>query len=105
MDRVGGGIEFGKCSKVIYQKPKAFFGDLNEFISSLPRGPRYSVELGNHDYLDAAYFDVLKTNGVAARSILGSTMTIVSKQILIDDAFHCSVCYSEGGLLPQDGRE
>jgi uncharacterized protein YecE (DUF72 family) len=66
LDRVGVClIEFGTFSKASYAEPKAFFDDLNGFLRRLPRDFQYAVEIRNDDFLDAAYFDVLKANRVA----------------------------------------
>ena len=58
-------IEFGTFSKASYAEPKASFDDLDGFLRRLPRGCQYAVEIRNDDFLDAAYFDVLKANHVA----------------------------------------
>jgi uncharacterized protein YecE (DUF72 family) len=43
-------FEFGTFSKKSYLEPKDFFTDLEAFLSRLPAGWRYSVEIRNEDY-------------------------------------------------------
>jgi hypothetical protein len=96
-------VEFGTFSKASYAEPKMFFDDLDRFLRALPKGPRYSVELRNDDYLDAAYFDVLKTNGVAHTFNSWSRMPSLREQILIEDAFTAEFTAARALLRP--GRD
>jgi Protein of unknown function DUF72 len=80
-------LEFGTFSKESYPDPKAFAEDLDRLLRQLPRHLRYAVEIRNDNFLDAAYFDVLKENRVAHIFTSWSRMPSLRQQILIDDAF------------------
>jgi uncharacterized protein YecE (DUF72 family) len=83
-------FEFGTFSKKSYAEPRDFFADLDQFLSRLPKNWRYSVEIRNDDYLDAAYFDVLKKHGVAHVFNSWNRMPPLHKQIQIAEAFTTS---------------
>jgi hypothetical protein len=85
-------IEFGKFSQDGYADPKKFAEDL-EFLRQLPRELRF---------LDAAYFDVLKANGVAHIFSSWSRMPSLRQQILIKQAFTAS--FTSGRTLLRPGR-
>ena len=80
-------LEFGTFSKASYTEPGAFFDDLDAFLRRLPRSVRYCVEIRNDDYLQASYFDVLRSNGVAHTLNSWSRMPSLREQLLIEDVF------------------
>jgi uncharacterized protein YecE (DUF72 family) len=101
LDRVGVFlIEFGTFSKASYAEPKAFLNDLNGFLRGLPRDFRYAVEIRNDDFLDAAYFDVLKANRVAHIFTSWSRMPSLRQQLLIDEAFTAPFTAARALLRP-----
>ena len=103
LDRVGVFlIEFGTFSKVSYAEPKAFFDDLDGFLRRLPRDFRYSVEIRNDDFLETAYFDVLKANGVAHTFTSWARMPSLREQLLIEEAF--TTPYTAARALLRPGR-
>jgi len=103
LDRVGVFLmEFGTFSKSSYAEPKAFFDDLDGFLRRLPRGVQYAVEIRNDDFLDAAYFDVLKANRVAHIFTSWSRMPSLRQQLLIDEAF--SAPFTTARALLRPGR-
>jgi uncharacterized protein YecE (DUF72 family) len=83
-------FEFGTFSKKSYPQAQDFFTDLDRFLARLPQGWRYSVEIRNDDYLDAAYFDVLRRNNVAHVFNSWNRMPPLHKQIKIAEAFTTS---------------
>jgi uncharacterized protein YecE (DUF72 family) len=88
LDRVGVLIiEFGTFSKATYPDPKAFFDDLDAFLRRLPKSSCYAIEIRNEDYLDAGYFDVLRSNNVAHIFTSWARMPSLRRQLLIDAAF------------------
>ena len=91
-------LEFGTFSKKSYPEPQDFFRDLDEFLSRLPKGWRYSVEIRNDDYLDAKYFDVLRRHGVAHVFTSWNRMPPLYKQIQIAEAFTTSFTVVRGLL-------
>jgi len=101
LDRVGAFlIEFGTFSKLSYPEPKSFFDDLNGFLTRLPRDFRYSVEIRNDDFLDAAYFDVLRSNRVAHIFTSWSRMPSLREQLLIEEAFTAPFTVARALLRP-----
>jgi uncharacterized protein YecE (DUF72 family) len=103
LDRIGlMFIEFGTFSKASYSEPRAFFDDLNAFLSRLPKQIRYSVEIRNEEFLDAAYFDVLKANGVAHTFSSWTRMPSLPEQIETDEAF--TATYTAARALLRPGR-
>jgi uncharacterized protein YecE (DUF72 family) len=58
-------FEFGTFAKSTFPKPEDFYGRLDAFLSALPEGFRYSVEIRNPDYLSPEYFDLLASHNVA----------------------------------------
>jgi hypothetical protein len=93
-------IEFGTFSKASYAEPKAFFDDLDGFLRRLPRELQYAVEIRNDDFLDAAYFDVLKANRVAHIFTSWSRMPSLRQQLLIDEAFTAPFTTARALLRP-----
>ncbi|WP_406699740.1 DUF72 domain-containing protein [Singulisphaera sp. Ch08] len=65
-DRVGPLIfEFATFNKGQFPATANFYNRLEEFLSALPKGWRYAVELRNPEYLSPDYFDLLRGYGVA----------------------------------------
>jgi uncharacterized protein YecE (DUF72 family) len=83
-------FEFGTFSKKSYPEPQQFFSDLDTFLARLPKRWRYSVEIRNEDFLNAAYFDVLRKHGVAHVFNSWNRMPPLHKQIQIAEAFTTS---------------
>ena len=87
-DRVGVLIfEFGTFSRRSYDSPEDFCADLNVFLSSLPRGWQYSVEIRNDDFLVPQYFDVLARHGVAHVFNGWTRMPPLHRQISMESAW------------------
>jgi uncharacterized protein YecE (DUF72 family) len=64
--RVGPMIfEFGTMSKKTMPGLEVFLPQLNRFLSSLPDGWQYSVEVRNPEFLEAEYFDCLRAYNTA----------------------------------------
>jgi uncharacterized protein YecE (DUF72 family) len=101
LDRVGMFlIEFGTFSKESYAEPKAFFDDLHAFLRRLPPSFQYAVEIRNDDFLDTAYFDVLKADRVAHIFSSWSRMPSLRQQVLIDEAFTAPFTAARALLRP-----
>ncbi len=52
-------FEFGTFSKAAFPNPEAFRERLDAFLSGLPTGFRYAVEIRNSEYLSPAYLQTL----------------------------------------------
>ena len=80
-------FEFGTFDKSCYEDADAFVQDLDPFLSKLPDGFRYAVEIRNPDYLVPEYFDCLRHHGVAHVFNAWSRMPEIDRQIQIPEAW------------------
>lgn len=80
-------FEFGTFAKSVFASVDEFLVMLDGFLSALPEGPRYSVEIRNPEYLCPAYFEVLRSNGVAHVFNAWSRMPDLKTQTAIEDAY------------------
>lgn len=80
-------FEFGTFSKNSFPDVHAFLEVLDSFLAALPEGPRYSVEIRNHEYLCPEYFSVLRSNGVAHAFNAWTRMPDLATQTAIEDAY------------------
>lgn len=88
LDRVATAIfEFGSFSRELYPEPRKFFDELEAFLARLPRGPRYSIEIRNENFLCAAYFDVLRRHGTAHVFNSWTRMPSLADQLEIEEAW------------------
>jgi uncharacterized protein YecE (DUF72 family) len=62
--------------------PETFVARLGEFLSALPRGPVYAVELRDPEVLGAQYEDALAASGAVHCSTVHSRMPPVDSQVL-----------------------
>lgn len=58
-------FEFGTFAKQDFAQPADFFDELDPFLTALPKGFRYGIEVRNPDYLGEAYFSMLARHNVA----------------------------------------
>ncbi len=58
-------FEFGTFPKRCYEHVRDFAAELDQFLSRLPRGFRYAVEIRNEEFLAPEYFAVLRAHRVA----------------------------------------
>jgi uncharacterized protein YecE (DUF72 family) len=58
-------FEFSKFHPVDYATGRDFVADLDAFLSRLPKGWPYAVEIRNRNFLHADYFATLRAHGVA----------------------------------------
>lgn len=80
-------FEFGTFAKSTFAEPAEFLELLDGFLSALPEGPRYSVEIRNPEYLGPEYFQVLRSNGVAHVFNAWSRMPDLPTQTAIEEAY------------------
>jgi uncharacterized protein YecE (DUF72 family) len=57
-------FEFGSFSRAQYPDIEPFLKDLAVFLDRLPEGFRYAVEVRNADFLEPAYFEMLRARNV-----------------------------------------
>jgi uncharacterized protein YecE (DUF72 family) len=58
-------FEFSRFSKSDFAHGRDFVESLSSFLSSLPKGWRYGVEIRNRNFLQPEYFAMLQSHGVA----------------------------------------
>jgi uncharacterized protein YecE (DUF72 family) len=80
-------FEFGTFSKSAFANVHEFLEVLDGFLSALPEGPLYSVEIRNAEYLCPEYFHVLRSNGVAHVFNAWTRMPDLPTQTAIEDAY------------------
>jgi uncharacterized protein YecE (DUF72 family) len=80
-------FEFGTFAKRDFSQDAPFFDLLGPFLSALPGGWRYAVEIRNAEYLSPDYFDVLRARNVAHVFNAWTRMPALDEQIGLPDAF------------------
>ncbi len=80
--------------------PAEFAGHLDRFFAGLPRNARYAVEIRNAEFLDDAYFAVLREHGVAHVFNSWSRMPAIGEQLLLHDAITAPFIVSRALLRP-----
>lgn len=80
-------FEFGTLPKRTYEDVEPFVADLNRFLSQLPSGFDYAVEIRNPEYLMPRYFDCLKNHNVSHVFNAWTRMPELERQIRIRDAW------------------
>jgi uncharacterized protein YecE (DUF72 family) len=58
-------FEFSKFHSTEYEHGRDFVADLDRFLTGVPKGWMYGVEMRNKNFLRPEYFDTLKRHGVA----------------------------------------
>ncbi len=79
-------LEFGTFSRRSYADVREFAADLDRFLSALPRGFPYSVEVRNPEFLVEDYFHCLRAHGIAHVLNAWTRMPELAEQIRIEEA-------------------
>jgi uncharacterized protein YecE (DUF72 family) len=79
-------IEFSKFHSTDYEFGRDFVADLDSFLSKLPRGWPYAVEIRNRHFLHQNYFAVLKRHNVAHVINSWADMPPPDEQMAIEDS-------------------
>jgi uncharacterized protein YecE (DUF72 family) len=79
-------FEFGTFGKRGYEDVGAFLRDLEPFLSALPQGWRYSVEVRNAEFLVPEYFACLREHGVAHVYNAWTRMPDLEDQMAIEES-------------------
>jgi uncharacterized protein YecE (DUF72 family) len=95
-------FEFGTFSKNDFARPEDFLQRLEGFLTLLPPGWRYAVEIRNREYLSADYFSLLARHNVAHLFNAWTRMPTVAEQIALPGAFTAD--FSVVRALLQKGR-
>ena len=76
-------FEFSRFHPSDYQHCSGFVADLDRFLSLLPKGWPYAVEMRNKDFLQQDYFNCLSRHGVGHVFNSWDAMPSVSEQMAI----------------------
>jgi uncharacterized protein YecE (DUF72 family) len=96
-------FEFGEFPRTAYPNgARDFVADLAPFLDQLPPGFRYGVEIRNSMFLEAPYFDCLRSAGASHVFNSWTKMPPLSEQLDIADAFTAD--YSICRALLRPGR-
>jgi uncharacterized protein YecE (DUF72 family) len=85
-------FEFGQLAKADFATAADFVKLLNRFLSALPGGWPYAVEIRNKEYLSREYFRVLARHRVAHVFNAWTRMPTIAEQVAIPDAFTTDFC-------------
>ena len=96
-------FEFGSFAKKDFAEPSIFYGRLEGFLGSLPRGWRYAIEIRNSNYLEPDYFAVLNRHNVAHVINAWTRMPTIGEQLEMKDAFTAD--FTVVRALLQPGRK
>lgn len=80
-------FEFGTIAKSIIATPADFRARLDSFLSDLPSGWRYSIEIRNPEYLCPEYFALLACHNVAHVYNAWTRMPTLSDQAALEGSF------------------
>ena len=76
-------LELSWFYSIVYQHGRDFVADLDSFLSKLPKGWNYGVEIRNKDWLQPDYFNVLKRHSVVHVFNNWSMMPTVGEQMIV----------------------
>jgi uncharacterized protein YecE (DUF72 family) len=80
-------FEFGTLSQKAFPDTGAFLNALAPLFASLPETFRYAVEIRNAEFLEPAYFELLRERNIAHVFSSWTRMPTISHQMRIRDVF------------------
>lgn len=80
-------LEFGALSRQKYASGAHFGRDLEVFLTRLPGGWRYAVEVRNAEFFAPEYFDVLRAHNVAHVFNAWTRTPPLEAQVLLEEAY------------------
>jgi uncharacterized protein YecE (DUF72 family) len=80
-------FEFGTFARASYSRLRDFLADLDTFLSRIPPGLRYAIEVRNPELLRPEYFDCLRARGASHVFNSWTRMPALAAQTAIPDAF------------------
>jgi uncharacterized protein YecE (DUF72 family) len=80
--------------------PREFIDGLDQFLTELPAGFRYAVEVRNREFLTPRYFDALRTHTVAHVFNSWTRMPPIAEQMSIAGAFTADFTVTRALLRP-----
>ena len=97
-------FEFSKFYRTEYEHGRDFLADLDKFLSSIPKGWNYGVEIRNKLFLKPEYFAVLARHGVAHVFNSWADMPPLNEQIALEGS-HTSIEFAGARVLLKPGRK
>ncbi len=97
-------FEFSQFHLTDFARGRDFVGALDRFLSKLPKGWRYAVEIRNRTFLQPDYFAVLAKHGVAHVYNSWTEMPPVSEQLTLPDSRTASDFFAARFLLAPGRR-
>lgn len=79
-------FEFGTMGRRSFQTAADFVGALDPFLSRLPEGWRYAVEIRNAEFLTPVYFDCLRAHKITHVYNAWTRMPEITEQIAMRDS-------------------
>ena len=79
-------FEFGTLRQNVFESAAEFTQELDSFLSRLPAGWRYAVEVRNAEFLHPVYFDCLRSHNVAHVYNAWTRMPELLEQIAIPES-------------------
>jgi uncharacterized protein YecE (DUF72 family) len=79
-------FEFGTMGRKSFESAAAFVGALDPFLSRLPEGLRYAVEIRNAEFLTPVYFDCLRAHKITHVYNAWTRMPEITEQIAMRDS-------------------
>ncbi|MBV9679344.1 MAG: DUF72 domain-containing protein [Acidobacteriaceae bacterium] len=80
-------FEFTAFARKVFDSPGEFAELMADFLPLLPNTFRYAIEVRNPEFLDTAYFEVLRKHGVAHVFNAWTRMPTLSEQMQHPDVF------------------
>jgi uncharacterized protein YecE (DUF72 family) len=80
-------FEFGTFGKQAYRDVTAFLAQLDPFLSALPAGFRYGIEIRNQEFLTNEYFKCLRSHRVAHVFNAWTRMPDLSEQMQLPEVY------------------
>ncbi|WP_051670654.1 DUF72 domain-containing protein [Bryobacter aggregatus] len=80
-------FEFGTMSKAVMPGVDAFIRQINRFLSELPEGWRYAIEIRNPEFLAPDYLACLSSYNVAHVLNAWTRMPEIQQQLKVEDVF------------------
>ena len=95
-------FEFSTFHGHEFEHGRDFMNALDGFLSNLPRGWEYAVEIRNHNWLQPDYFAMLRSHGVAHVYTSWTRMPSLAEQLAIEESDTAEFMVSR--LLLKPGR-
>ena len=93
-------FEFGTFPSTAFPETASFLNSLAPLLRSLPAGWRYAVEIRNPEFLEPAYFELLRENNIAHVLNSWTRMPPIASQMTIREIFTADFAIARALLKP-----